>query len=49
MEATDLEAILASKKAQYKSTAVKKDVELQYDLGNMLAYDLNPLDEQAIK
>lgn len=45
----DLEAVLAAKKAQYKSTEVKKDVELQYDLGNLLATDLNPLDAQAMK
>ena len=45
----DLEAVLAAKKAQYKSTEVQKDVELQYDLGNLLATDLNPLDVQALK
>ena len=45
----DLEAVLAAKKAQYKSTEVQKDVELQYDLGNLLATDLNPLDAQALK
>ena len=45
----DLEAILAAKTAQYKSTDVQKDVELQYDLGNILATDLNPLDAQALK
>lgn len=45
----DLEAVLAAKKAQYKSTEVQKDVDLQYDLGNVLATDLNPLDGQALK
>lgn len=44
----DLEAVLAAKKAQYKSTEVQKDVDLQYDLGNLLATDLNPLDDQAM-
>ena len=45
----DLLAVLEAKKAQYKSTEVQKDVELQYDLGNLLATDLNPLDTKAIK
>ena len=45
----DLEAVLAARKAQYKSTVVEKEVELQYDLGNLLATDLNPLDAQALK
>lgn len=45
----DLEAVLAARKAQYKSTEVQKDVDLQYDLGNVLATDLNPLDGQAMK
>jgi regulator of ribosome biosynthesis len=45
----DLEAVLEAKKAQYKSIEVHKDVELQYDVGNLLATDLNPLDTRAMK
>ena len=45
----DLEAVLEAKRAQYKSIEVHKEVELQYDLGNLLASDLNPLDTQAMK
>ena len=45
----DLEAVLASKKVQTKTTGVAKDVELHYDLGNMLATDLNALDTQALR
>ena len=45
----DAEAILASRKAQYKSTEVNKEVELQFDLGNLLATDLNSLDTDALR
>ena len=41
----DVEAILG----QYKSTSVPKDVELQYDLGNLLASDLNSLDTESLR
>ena len=45
----DLEAVLEAKKAQYKSIEVRKDVELQYDGGNLVATDLYPLDHRAMK
>ena len=45
----DVEAVLASKKVQTRTTEVAKDVELHYDLGNMLATDLNALDTQALR
>ena len=45
----DLQAVLDARKAQYKSVEVHKEVELQYDLGNLLATDLSPLDAQAMK
>ena len=45
----DLEAVLEAKKAQYKTIEVSKEVELQYDIGNLLATDLNPLNVQALK
>lgn len=45
----DVEKILESRKAQYKTVEVTKEVELQYDLGNLLATDLNPLDASALR
>lgn len=45
----DVEEILESRKAQYKTVEVTKEVELQYDLGNLLATDLNPLDASALR
>ena len=45
----ELQAVLEAKKAQYKSIEVTKEVELQYDLGNILATDLNPLDAHGMK
>jgi len=45
----EAEAILAAKAAEFKSTTVEKDVELQYDLGNLLAVDLNSLDTGEIR
>jgi hypothetical protein len=44
----DVDEILESRKAQYKTVQVTKEVELQYDLGNLLATDLNPLDASAL-
>ena len=45
----DVDALLASQQSKYKSTAVQKEVELQYDLGNMLASDLNTLDTDSLR
>ena len=45
----DVDALLAAKKSQYKSTEVSKEAELQLDLGNLLAVDLNPLDTDALR
>lgn len=45
----DVQAILESRQARYKTTAVSKEVELQYDLGNLLATDLNPLDTDSLR
>ena len=45
----DVQAILDSKQAKYKSTEVHKEVELQYDLGNLLATDHNALDSAALR
>ena len=45
----DVEAILATSAAQHKSTEVNKEVELQFDLRNLLATDLNSLDSEALR
>ena len=45
----DVQAILDSKQAKYKTTEVSKEVELQYDLGNLLATDLNSLDSASLR
>ncbi len=45
----DVQEILDSRKAKYKNTDVTKEVELQYDLGNLFATDLNPLDASALR
>ena len=45
----EVDSILEIHKAEYKPTDVAKEVELQYDLGNLLVTDLNPLDEKELK
>ncbi len=45
----DVQAILDSKQAKYKTTDVSKEVELQYDLGNLLATDFNTLDSASLR
>ena len=45
----DVDAILAAKRSKYKSTDVHKEVDLQYDLGNLLASDLNALDTSRLR
>ncbi len=45
----DVEAILSSKRSQFKTTDVSKEIDLQYDLGNLLAGDLNVLDVDYLK
>ncbi|XP_064406159.1 ribosome biogenesis regulatory protein homolog [Halichondria panicea] len=47
--AMEAESILAAQQAQYKSTEVEKEVELQFDVGNLLATDLNNLNEDELK
>lgn len=42
----DAEGIIA---ARYKSTEVKKEVNLQFDIGNLLASDLSNIDTAALK
>lgn len=45
----DVDEILAASKSQYKSTDVSKAVELQFDLGNLLATDFNSIDTDALR
>lgn len=45
----DVQAVLDSRKAKYKTTDVSKEVDLQYDLGNLLVTDLNPLDNDSLR
>lgn len=45
----EVDSILSARKARYKTTEVTKEVELQFDLGNLLAADLNPLDEVSLR
>ena len=45
----DVDAILATSTAQHKSTEVNKEVELQFDLRNLLATDLNFLDTETLR
>ena len=45
----DVDKILSASKLERKSTDVSKEVELQFDLGNLLATDLNSLDTEALR
>ena len=39
----------AKKEANYKTTEVEKDVELDIDAGNLLAVDTNPIDLKTFR
>ena len=41
----DVEGIIATR---YKSTEVSKEINLQFDIGNLLASDLNNIDTAAL-
>ena len=45
----DVDAVLSSKRSLLKSTDVSKEVELQFDLGNLLATDLNVIDTTELR
>ena len=47
--AMDVDAVLADQQSRYKTVEVRKEVELQLDLGNLLASDLNDIDTDALK
>ena len=45
----DVEAILSTKQSQYKSIEVSKDVDVEVDIGNLLATDTNVLKSDELK
>ena len=45
----DVDKILSAGKSEHKSTVVSKEVDLQFDVGNLLATDLNSLDTEALR
>ena len=45
----DVEAILSTKQSQYKSVEVSKDVDVEVDIGNLLATDTNVLKSDELK
>ena len=47
--AMDVDAVLADQQSRNKALEVQKEVELQLDLGNLLASDLNDLDTAALR
>ena len=48
-EKVDVEAILSTKQSQYKSIEVSKDVDVEVDIGNLLATDTNVLKSDELK
>lgn len=44
-----LESIRQEEKQKLKSILVEKNVDLEFDVGNLLAIDLNQLDEDELK
>lgn len=47
--AMDVDAVLADQQSRNKAIEVHKKVELQLDLGNLLASDLNDIDTAALR
>ena len=45
----DVDTVLAERQGRYKTTEVHKEVELQLDVGNLLASDLNTIDIDALR
>lgn len=45
----NVESILAAQKERYKSVQVSKDIGVHYDVGNLMASDVNLLDSDALK
>ena len=45
----DVDAILSAKQDQYKPIEVNKDVEIELDIGNLLATDTNVIQCEELK
>ena len=45
----DVDAILATKQGQYKTTEVRKEIDVETDIGNLLATDNNVLEVHRLK
>lgn len=48
-EKVDVDTILSTKQSQYKSIEVDKDVDVEVDIGNLLATDTNVLKDDELK
>lgn len=48
-EKVDVDAILSTRQSQYKSIQVDKDVDVELDIGNLLATDTNVLKSDELK
>lgn len=48
-EKIDVDAILSTRQSQYKSIQVDKDVDVELDIGNLLATDTNVLKSDELK
>ena len=42
--AVDVDAVLKDAKERYKTVEVRKDIDLQLDVGNLLASDVQPIE-----
>ena len=49
LEKIDVDAILSTKQSQYKSIEVDKDVDVELDIGNLLATDTSVLQSDELK
>jgi len=45
----DVDAILSAKQSQYKPIEVHKDIDIEVDIGNLLATDTNVLQSDELK
>lgn len=45
----DVDAILSAHQSKYKPTDVSKEIELQFDLGNLVVTDLNNIDTESLR
>lgn len=45
----EVQSVLNNEKSKFKSTEVEKAIPLEYDLGNLAAFDTNPIDPKSLK